>query len=125
MSTRLLGGEGLRRAYPLVRLDRPELDLASWLAEAGATVDNRDRPLDSASDMPRQGIVGIATERGCVFAVFGYRVIFSQAGSRVLEVRGPSSAALLGAGLIADGVNRAIDSLLGGLGCTKAVLRDW
>ena len=80
ISARLLGEEGLLRAYPLVALDRSGLALEDWVAEnqaLGMPKHIPDRPLDvsaAGGQVPRHGLVGLASGRGCLLAVYAYQV---------------------------------------------------
>lgn len=151
----LLGAEGLRRAFPLVAFDRPKLELRDWIWEglrefavdrnggSGGSdrgeegpmlatepdrVPARDRPLSFSSaggPLPRSGVIGLSSDQGCLFAVFGYQVLRSCQGDRTLVVRGPSMAALIGEGLVRSHLNSTIERLAGALGCAQTVRKDW
>ena len=135
ISARLLGEEGLLRAYPLVALDRSGLAFEDWVAENQALIQALgmpkhipDRPLDvsaAGGQVPRHGLVGLASGRGCLLAVYAYQVDKSPGGHRVLEIRGPSLAGLILDGMLTERLNQSIDTVCGALGCARAVLRDW
>jgi hypothetical protein len=151
LTAALLGAQGLRRAYPLVAFDRPRMTLTDWIAEGlraaewrrtsiksgegerpkrGSTPPREpsDRLLafsSSGSPLPRCGVVGLATNQGCLVAVFGYQILKDSDGGRFLVIRGPSKAALIGDGLVGDHVKATIERLSDTMGCCRTILRNW
>lgn len=123
----LLGRDGVRRAFTLVTLDRPDLTLDAWIAESGANLPVRDRllaPLETV-ELPPCGLVGLTAPTGCLFAVFGYAVEAGPAGPQLLAVRGPSWHAPMGGQLVPEGIDETIARLAAGLGCAGHDRRAW
>jgi len=120
----LLGRDGVRRAFTLVVLDRPDLSLETWIAESGPDLPLRDRLLapHEGLPLPGRGLVGLAAPTGCLFAVFGYAV---EPGRDALAVRGPSWNAPLGGRLVPEGIDETILRLAADLGCTSHDRRPW
>lgn len=79
----------------------------------------------SGSQLPRSGVVGLATNQGCLVAVFGYQILKDTDGGRFLVIRGPSKAALIGDGLVGDHVKATIERLSDTMGCCRTILRNW
>lgn len=124
--------EGLRAAEwrrTPVRSGEAERPKRGWPAR-GQTADREpsDRLLafsSSGSQLPRSGVVGLATNQGCLVAVFGYQILKDTDGGRFLVIRGPSKAALIRDGLVGDHVKATIERLSDTMGCCRTILRNW
>ena len=67
---RSLDSEGLRQAFSLVQAVHPRLSLERWRRFARPNVERRRR----AAQGPRRGILSLEDQRGCILALFAFRV---------------------------------------------------
>ena len=109
----LLDSEGLRRAWPLVRLALPELSLGDWIAHGRRYV--------GRGALPQRGMLGLTCDRGYLFGL----VAFTREGPApaLLEVDPIACADL---GQAEDPRATLVDALLGFarmLGCARLRLR--
>lgn len=72
----LLDLDGLRRAWPLARLARPNLSLGDWIASGRRHV--------GRGALPQRGMLALSCDRGYLFALVAFTRVTAGPGTAVL-----------------------------------------